>query len=210
MRSRILQPQTSAEFAVDRWIHISAIALAAFGAVLLAVRVAVGRGGGVSGLSVLVYAICLVTMLGCSTAYHLATGGETHRALFRRLDHAAIFLMIAGTYTPFADRAEPAMTMLIWAVALGGAGLKLLAPARFEQDVVIYLAFGWMVFAALHPVVTMLDPVAIVLLVAGGILYSIGAGVHLCARLPFHNAIWHIFVVCAAGCHYAAVMHMTR
>jgi len=201
---------TVAEVALDRWIHLVGVGLAVSGATVLASRAAIGAAQGPQ-LPVLVYVVCLVAMLGCSAAYNAAAAGEKMRAaFFRRLDHAAIFLMIAGTYTPFASRVGNATTAVIWLAALAAAGAKLVLPARFDRGwVMIYLAFGWAVLAAFGPVVAMLDPATIALLIGGGILYSIGAGFHLWHRLPFHNAIWHGFVVGAAGCHFAAVAQAT-
>jgi hemolysin III len=162
------------------------------------------------------YAAGLLAMLGCSALYNLASEGEgaPRKALLRRLDHAAIFLMIAGTYTPVALLGIGGawgwgLLAVVWAGALGGAALKLLAPGRFERAAIAaYLLLGWAGLAALDPLLAALPPRDLGLLVAGGVLYSLGVAVHLATRLPFHNALWHAFVLAAAACHYAVVLRL--
>lgn len=184
---------------------MAGLAFAICAAAVLMLRVA---SGGENKLAVLIYALCLVASILGSAAYNLAGSDSRLRPFLRRLDHAAIFVMIAGTYTPFADRAGAAITAAVWGAALVGASVKLIAQGGFERGwVVVYLAFGWAVLAAFRPIIGGLDPATIYLLVAGGLLYSFGTGFYLCRTLPFHNAIWHAFVLAAAGCHYAAVTH---
>jgi hemolysin III len=163
-------------------------------------------------LPIVVYAICLVAMLGCSAAYHLAEPSP-RRELLRRVDQAMIFLMIAGTYTPFTiDRLDgdwsTLFTIGIWSLALMGAAAKLAYPRRLEGfTVALYLALGWIGLVEVRPIFAALDMPTLFLLGAGGLLYTVGTVFHLWERLPFQNAIWHGFVVSAACCHYAAVLH---
>jgi hemolysin III len=151
-------------------------------------------------------------MLVCSAAYHLARS-SARRAFLRRLDHAAIFLLIAGTYTPFTTcRLHGAwavgMTVAVWGGALAGAATKLLSPHRLiGLSTAIYLALGWIVLVGIKPFVAVLDPTTLTLLALGGVVYSIGAPVHHWRSLRFHNAVWHAMVLIAAACHYAAIVH---
>jgi hemolysin III len=163
-------------------------------------------------LASLVYSVCLLTMLGCSAAYNLAANAPRRR-LLRRFDHAAIFLMIAGTYTPFTTcRLDGVwaigMTTAVWIGAVAGAAMKLIYPNRIERvSIVAYLALGWIILAGIRPLLSSLDARTALLIGVGGVLYSIGTGFHLWRALPFHKAIWHSFVLVAAGCHYAAILH---
>jgi hemolysin III len=199
------------ELAADRIIHMIGTLAGAVGAAIL-----VGIAAAVAVLSTfsasLVYSICLVAMLGCSAAYNLASD-TSGRDFLRRLDHAAIFLMIAGTYTPFTTCRlygvwAIGMTTVVWSGAVTGAVLKLICPHRVEQvSTVAYLALGWIILVGIRPLLRSVDVQTAVLIGVGGALYSIGTVFHLWRTLPFHNAIWHGFVLVAASCHYAAILH---
>ena len=168
--------------------------------------------GAVGLIPIAVYAVCLVAMLGCSAAYHLAAPSP-RRAVLRRIDQAMIFLMIAGTYTPFtADRLtgswSTSFTAGIWILAMAGAAAQLAMPQRIKGiSIALYLALGWVWLIAARPIFAALDMQTLVLLGAGGTLYTVGTIFHLWHRLPFQNAVWHGFVVWAACCHYAAVFY---
>jgi hemolysin III len=150
-------------------------------------------------------------MLGCSMAYNLA---ENHKrkSLLRRFDHAAIFLMIAGTYTPFTTlRFDGAwaisMTTIVWALALIGAAGKLFLPGLAKRIwIVFYVVMGWLVLAAMGPLVEGVPLAGVILLAIGGALYTLGVPFYVWEKLPFRRAIWHAFVIAAAGVHYAAVL----
>jgi hemolysin III len=103
------------------------------------------------------------------------------------------------------------MTSLIWASALMGALFKLGCPDRLERgDLALYLALGWVIVIAWKPLLAAIDLVTAFLIVSGGILYTIGAVFHAWRELRFQNALWHTFVLIAAGCHYAAVLRTVR
>ena len=150
-------------------------------------------------------------MLTCSAAYNLSLGSP-RREILRRLDHAAIFLMIAGTYTPLTTHLVPQtwaalMTSSVWSVAIVGAFAKLCYPHRVERmGLALYLALGWIIVIAWEALRSALDGETAALLISGGIVYTIGAGFHAWRSLQFHNAIWHGLVLLAAGCHYAAIL----
>ena len=182
------------------------------GVVGVAVLVALAASADAVTLSsVLVYSMGLTAMLGCSAAYHMQRSSE-YREVLRRLDHAAIFVMIAGTYTPFTagilGRTDAIwLTGSMWLAALSGVAVKLLYPRRFGwASTAVYLVLGWSI-VLMRPLLAALDRPTLILLVMGGVLYSVGAGIHRQHRLPFHDAIWHALVLIAAGCHYAAILH---
>jgi hemolysin III len=202
--------ESAAELLADRVVHIVGLAAGGAAASALMLLSAIGRGlGDLVGAAV--YSLGLMAMLGCSAAYNLARRSP-RRELLRRFDHAAIFVMIAGTYTPFTALALSGtwaifMTALVWIIAAAGVALKLiLPPRRFEGlSVAIYLAFGWIVVIAIGPFIQALSPAILALIAAGGIVYSAGVIFHAWQRLPFQNAIWHGFVVAAAALHFVAV-----
>jgi hemolysin III len=199
------------ELAADRAVHLVGIVLGTAGSVVL-VGDASATADRVVLFAVLIYAACLVAMLFCSAAYNLALTSP-RRELLRRLDHSAIFLLIAGTYTPLTtcrlqgDWAV-GMTAAVWAGAIGGAITKLASPRRIERfSIGLYLALGWLIVVGIRPLLGAVEPMTAALIFAGGILYSIGAGIHLWRSLPYHNAIWHGIVLLAACCHYEAILN---
>ncbi len=201
---------TRLEKLVDGWVH--GVALGVFTlAVFAALGLAIWQGGLGMASAVAVYAICVITMIGCSMAYNLAENSK-RKSLLRRFDHAAIFLMIAGTYTPFtAIRFDGAwaisMTTIIWALALVGAGGKLFFPAVGKNIwIVFYVVMGWLVVAATGPLIEDVPLAGVILLLIGGVLYTVGIPFYVWEKLPFRRAIWHGFVMAAAGVHYAAVL----
>jgi hemolysin III len=201
---------TRAEKLVDGWLHGIALGLFTL-AVFVALGLAIWQGGFGMASAVAVYAVCVIAMLGCSMAYNL-TENHKRKELFRRFDHAAIFLMIAGTYTPFTTiRFDGAwaisMTTIVWTLALIGAAGKLFLPGISKKLwLPIYLALGWLVVAALGPMLDGVPLAGLILLAVGGVLYTIGVPFYVWEKLPFRRAIWHGFVIAAAGVHYAAVL----
>ena len=204
-------PQYSArERVADGCIHIAGVtaSLVALTALLI---IAVKSQAMLWVVALLVYGLALVAMFSCSAGYHLITWPRL-KEVFRRLDHAAIFLMIAGTYTPFVlikmnNAWGLSLLAVVWAIAVMGVAIKLFVPRFLEGlTVALYLIQGWAVLAAWHPLVTSVPGRALTLLMLGGVLYTIGVVFHLWERLPYQNAIWHGFVLSAASCHFAAVI----
>ena len=163
-------------------------------------------------VSLTIYGLALVSTFSFSAGYHLVTRPPRVREWLRRLDHAAIFLMIAGTYTPFVliEMNTPwglSLLAVVWAIAAVGIVLQLFAPRYLGGlSVALYLIQGWAVLAALDPLMSALPGRVLTLLMLGGVLYTIGVVFHLWERLPYQNAIWHGFVLTAASCHFAAVI----
>jgi hemolysin III len=132
--------------------------------------------------------------------------------VLRRLDHSAIYLLIAGTYTPFLAQmksvvASAGLGVGVWLSAAIGMALKLALPGRFDRlAVVLCLLLGWSGVVAYDAFASVLPSASVWLLAIGGILYSVGTLFHVWRDLRFHNAIWHCFVLLAASCHYWAVL----
>ena len=163
--------------------------------------------------AILLYLASLVTVLGVSLAFNLAPVSGFRR-LMARLDQAAIFLLIAGTYTPFlavlgGTPTAALMTVVVWGGALVGIALKLIVPQRFGRlAILLYLGIGWSGILVFHTLAAILPPVTLWLVLAGGIAYSAGIVFHLWDKLKFQNVVWHVFVVAGSTCHLWAVFHM--
>jgi hemolysin III len=157
------------------------------------------------------YGIGLVLCLSVSFTYNIWPHSRT-KWLLRRFDHSAIFVLIAATYTPFLERgsSDPlvfAMLIFVWAVALFGITLKCVFPGRFDRlTILLYLGMGWSGVVVISPLSQQLPSITLWLIVAGGIIYSLGVIFHVWERLRFQNAIWHAFVIAAAAVHYSAVV----
>jgi hemolysin III len=164
-------------------------------------------------VSVTVYAVGLLAMLGFSAAYNLWPVSRG-KWLLRRFDHSAIYILIAATYTPvFVQLPERvfAMSLLagVWSVAAVGIVLKLFFPGRFDRvSVGLYLAMGWSGLIAYDAGLSTLPQLVFWFMLAGGLLYSFGIIFHAWHRLRFQNAIWHSFVLLGAACHYTAVLDL--
>jgi hemolysin III len=211
VESYAIHPQYSRpERIADAAVHALGLAFGLAAAAVLALA-ALPRGDPLLWLALGLYAAGLLAMLSCSALYNL-TRAPRRKAMFRRLDHAAIFVMIAGSYTPFmliavGGTLGVGLLAFVWTVALGGVALKLFWPRRFDRlSVVAYLLLGWSILVVLDPLMTALSAAGLALIVFGGLLYSLGVVFHLWTRLHFHNAIWHGLVLAAAACHFAAVM----
>ena len=197
------------EMRVDGTIHVAAIVAALVGAIVL-LLFAAHRGGVEDVTAVAIYSAGMIAMFGCSAAYNLGRFTR-HVDWLRSLDQSAIFLMIAGTYTPFTvidlnGAWSWSFTSVIWSLAIMGVLVRLLHPRLFSKiSIGFYLALGWCGIVAIFPLFHTLHIATLILLVIGGALYSIGIIFHLWERLPFQTAIWHLFVVAAAAVHFAAV-----
>jgi hemolysin III len=205
-----LRALTRGELVADGVIHVIGITAGLIGAAILVIAAAT-RGSPLELAALATYSGGLLAMLGCSAAYQLLRSSR-RRELLRCFDHSAIFLMIAGTYTPFTLlRIRPfwdvVLTAAVWSIAVAGIALRLARPRVFDRvSLGFYLALGWAGLAAIAPFVPMVHLSTLVLLGAGGLLYTAGVAFHMWDRLPFQNAIWHTFVLMAAAVHYAAVL----
>ena len=202
---------TRHEVLADGAVHLVGVALGILGALALIVTATLTHLGWTERASVLIYAGALVSMLGVSAAYNMWPVSR-RKWILRRIDHALIYLMIAGTYTPLVTLVGTgpvawSLLALIWTVAAIGIALKLLMPGRWDRvSIALYLTLGWSGVLAYESVIAGLSPKALWLLAIGGLLYSFGVVFHVWRTLPFQNAIWHAFVLAAAACHYGTVM----
>ena len=193
----------------DLVVHIVGLAFALLGGgILLGLTFGVGTLSETASVSI--YVIGFVCMLALSCAYNFA--GARWRPILRRLDHAGIFVMIAGSYTPFTtQRLHGAwalwMTAAVWALAALGIASELVLPGRWRRlRVGIYLALGWLALVAIKPLVAGLSWFVLGLLAVGGVVYSTGAAFYLIHKLKFRRAIWHGHVVGGSMLHYMAVL----
>jgi hemolysin III len=204
------RPYSRIELIADAVIHIVGLAVACgLGGVLVAV----------SGLHtapaewpmICIYVASLLIVLSVSLAFNQAPVAPPKR-LLARFDQAAIFLLIAGTYTPLLALLNdtPAGTLMliaVWSAALIGIALKLIVPQHFGRlALLLYLGIGWSGVLIYQSLVSVLPSSTLLLIIAGGLAYCSGIIFHLWERLRFHNAIWHCFVVLGATIHLWAVL----
>jgi hemolysin III len=185
-----------------------ALSLAGF-AVLIVLAVVYGDASHVAGCGV--YGATLVFLYTASTLYHSFRKPRLKEAL-KVVDHCAIFLLIAGTYTPFTLVNLRGMWGwilfgLVWTLSLVGIFFKILCVDRFKVvSVLLYLVMGWICLIAAKPLVTLIPTGGILWLLAGGLFYTVGVVFFACNRIPFNHTIWHLFVMAGSVCHYFAVM----
>ena len=193
----------------DLVVHILGLAFATLGGLAL-LGLAFFQGTPAQTAAVAVYVAGLVAMLALSAAYNFARA--RWRPLLRRFDHAGIFLMIAGSYTPFTTQRlhgpwAIGMTAAVWLLAGVGVVGKLFLPGLGRGFwVAVYIALGWIALVAIEPLIDGTSWVALALLAVGGVVYSAGAVLYVSRRLTFRRAIWHGHVVSASMLHYAAVL----
>lgn len=201
---------TLAELVADGIVHgVGLLVALVVGTVLLTIGLMQTAQDEILALSV--YVASLVGVLSASLAFNLCPQGRL-KDILARVDQAAIFLFIAGTYTPLltalgdvpiADK----LLLFVWATAIIGVALKLLVPQHFGRLAIpFYLAIGWSGVVAFHALAAALPPTALWLIVAGGVAYSAGIVFHLWEKLHFQNVLWHAFVVVGATLHLIAIL----
>jgi hemolysin III len=184
------------------------------GGVVLIIMAALGGDPWVI-VSVSIFVTSLIALYTASTLYHAARS-RTCKARLKLLDHAAIYLLIAGTYTPFmlgALRGGWGWSLfgVVWGFAVVGIALKLAFIGRFRLvSTLVYVAMGWLILVGIIPVVRALDGVILAWLLAGGIAYTAGTPFYHSARVPYAHAIWHLFVLAGSVCHALAVASLVR
>jgi hemolysin III len=201
-----------AELIADGIVHAIGVIFGLIAATVLVVLTAV-YASALDIVAVSIYVAGLLAMLVLSASYNLWPVSPTKWVL-RRFDHAAIFVLIAATYTPIIMELKDSVFAIVllvgvWCVAVFGVVLKLGWPGRFDRvSVGLYLALGWSGMMLYDSVVTALPKLALWFVLAGGALYSLGVIFHAWRRLRFQNAIWHSFVLLGAACHYTAVLDL--
>ncbi len=177
--------------------------------------------GSTSGASLLwgnlIYVIAFMLMFLTSTLYHALPPGKTKKVL-RVFDHSAIFIFIAGTYTPVAlyvldGYVRLVFLVFVWLLALTGVGFKMASHASYDRlkklSVFLYLAMGWLALFFIRPLVMNTSLIFLTLVVTGGVLYSVGT-IFYRKKAPYSHTVWHIFVLTAALCHLVAIYGFMR
>ena len=162
-------------------------------------------------IGVSVFGATMVLLYLASTLYH-STTHEAAKGMFRLFDHTAIFLLIAGTYTPFALgvlRGPWGWSMLaaVWTLAIVGITLKIIARTRHSRiSIVLYVLMGWLAVVATKPILELIPVPGILLILAGGLAYTGGLAFFAAQRIRYNHFIWHLFVIAGTICHYFAVL----
>ena len=201
---------TLAEEIAHAITHGVGLLLSVAGLVVLIVLASL-RGDAWHVVSVSIYGATLVLLYSASTFYHALPAPRAKR-VFRTLDHAAIYVLIAGTYTPFMlvnlrGGWGWALFGVVWGLAVLGIVLEAVAKQRVRVlSVILYLGLGWLIAIAVKPLMQSVEPGGLVLLVAGGLAYSVGVVFYGWKRLPYHHAVWHLFVMAGSLFHFFAVL----
>lgn len=204
----VVRSESYAEHAADGVVHAAGIAASLAGfAALLAVSFPHVTPG--MAIALAVYALTVVALF-CASAANNMILHTAWQPLLQRFDHAAIYLKIAGTYTPLVVMMGSFFTYgilaIVWAGAVAGAALRLMFGDRFARfSIGLYLLLGWASVAMVWPMFERLPTGAAVLVLVGGLLYTVGVIFHTWEQLRFQRAIWHSFVLAASSCHFAAV-----
>lgn len=209
-RNKNKRPQSRGEEIANSVSHGAGFLAAAIATPFLLAEV--GRNGGVADMvGAVVFVVTVMLAYLASTLYHAVPEPRAKQVL-RAIDHGSIFLLIAGTYTPFTLgvlKGGWGWTLfgLVWTLALAGVVMKALGGVRFRRfSVVVYLAMGWLVIVAIGPLVERMEPAGLAWLVAGGVAYTAGVVFYALDGYRFCHFIWHLFVLAGTVCHFIAVM----
>ena len=200
--------------AADRMVHIFGIPSATLAVLWMFFHV-LPHASAIGRAAIVVYGVGIVGMLSASAGYNLHRPGPA-KVFLRLVDHAMIFVMIAGTYTPFAVRALPPrfglpLCLVVWLLAFAGIGLTLSRFVLFRRlSILLYLGMGWVGLSVIRPLIASAPLPVLLLLAAGGVVYSLGTIVHGSERLRYHNAAWHVMVLIALFLHLGAVLLLFR
>jgi hemolysin III len=198
------------EETINAWTHGLGALLSLAGLAVLVVM-ASRHGDAWHIVSCSIYGATLVLLFASSTLYH-SFRSERVKHIFRIVDHASIYLLIAGTYTPFVlvnlrGKWGWSLFGVIWGLALAGIIFQIFFVSRFRiVQTLIYLAMGWLVVIAIKPLLTRVPLPGLIWLLVGGLSYTVGALFYLWKKFPFHHAVWHLFVLAGGGCHYFAIL----
>lgn len=186
-------------------------ALASVAGLTLLVTLAALQQDLIKVVSFSIYGGSMILLFLASTLYH-SFQHPGIKQVFKRLDHCAIYILIAGTYTPLLMHRVPGalgtgVLVLIWTLALLGVGFKLFSQHGSDKlSLATYLLMGWLSLIVIYPLWQNLPGSGLLLLTIGGLLYSLGVIFYVNHRIPFNHAIWHLFVVAAASCHYLMML----
>ena len=202
--------QSAAEEIANSVSHaVGLLAAVAVSPVLIVSAVRRGSSAGIVGASV--FAFTMVLLYLTSTLYHILARSKAKQVL-RILDHGAVFLLIAGTYTPFTLgvlRGTWGWTLfgLVWGIAVLGVVLKSIGGVRYQRlSTILYLAMGWLIIIAVKPLWLNMPSWGVFWLVAGGLAYTAGVGFYAAKRIRYAHFVWHLFVIAGTACHFIAVL----
>jgi len=208
-RQRVPMVYSRAEIVSDAAVHAIGLISALIGAPVLVTLAVIWFGDPTIVAAATIYGLSLVAMFVCSAFYNLVSL-PAWKDFLRRVDQSAIYVKIAGSYTPFAVLTGTHAGFFlagVWGTAMLGASLIILYPSRLKwASILLYLGLGWLGGLIGAPMLAALSPAGFALIVAAGSLYTAGLLFFLWESLPFHNTIWHVFVLAASFVLYAAVL----
>lgn len=190
--------------------HGAGILLGVIGLILLLIKAVDHNADTLTITSMSIYGASMIVLFLASTLYHAIPYQRAKRAL-KTFDHCAIYLLIAGSYTPFllVSLRTPlaiGLMIVIWVLALIGIIMKLAFVYRYKKlSLVTYLMMGWLSLVVIYQLALNLEVGGLTLLAAGGIIYSLGVIFYVAKRIPFNHAIWHGFVLAGCACHFFAI-----
>lgn len=208
MQANFLKNYDPQEESLNVWSHGIGALLALIGCILLVIKGAYLPTSQWVGLWV--YGLSMVLLFSASTLYHLSKT-EQRRFWYKKLDHTAIYYLIAGTYTPFLAIALPTnkaqyLLIALWIIAILGTAFKLIFIHRFQKiSLFAYLTMGWLALLVMDDMRHFLSDQCLTLLIAGGLAYTIGALFYALKRVRYTHAIWHFFVLIGAGLQFLAI-----
>ena len=203
-------PYSVKEEIANTLTHGIGMVLGIVGLVLLLIKAVDHNADALTITSMIIYGGSMIVLFLASTLYHAIPYQKAKRAL-KTFDHCAIYLLIAGSYTPFllVSLRTPlaiGLMIVIWTIALVGIIMKLAFVYRFKKlSLVTYLLMGWLSLVVIYQLALNLDVGGLTLLAAGGVIYSLGVIFYVAKRIPFNHAIWHGFVLAGCACHFLAI-----
>jgi hemolysin III len=212
MNEKLNFTYSSSEEKLNIWSHAFGLLLSVIAFPLLVIK-AFSFNGILKPTSFIIYGFSLIILFAASTFYHAAIAPKKRRKL-NILDHAAIYVLIAGSYTPFSLVALEAnlgwyLFISVWLFALIGVILKLFFTGRYNKlSTAIYLLMGWQVVFFINPLIENLSSFSLNYLFIGGVFYSIGAILYMIKRLPYNHAIFHLFVLLGSFSHFMAIYYI--
>ncbi len=181
--------------------------------ILIAIAATTGNTKGIVGASI--YGFSFLMVFGFSTLYH-SIPHPTVKKVLRVMDHISIYFLIAGSYTPFIlaymyNSLGFTLLSVLWGLTFVGIFFKIFFTGKFKLlSTIIYLIMGWLLVVAIKPFIATVPLTTFILITIGGILYTLGVVFFLWKKMTYHHAIWHVFVLGAAICHFVAVMHSVK
>lgn len=191
------------------WSHFIGLLLSIAGAVLLIIK-GINTGNTMSVVSYAIYSAGNIVLYLASTTYHAATNPDKRKKL-KVFDHAAIYFLIAGTYTPFSLLVLKgawgwSVFGVVWGIAAAGITLKLFFTGRYNLlSTLSYILMGWVIVVAIKPLIASFSMEGLLLILAGGIFFTLGAVLYSIKRIPYNHAIFHFFVLFGSLSHFLAI-----